>query len=115
MRMLGSMSVRVLGDRHRDEVLAILDSAPLANVFVSSRVRSAGLDPDRLGAQMWGYTREGRLTSLCYSGASLIPIAATPDAVRAFAERARTQGRRCSSIVGPLDAVTRLWEALGPY
>jgi len=115
MRMLGASPVRVLDDRYRDEVLAILDAAPVANVFVSSRVHAAGLDPGRLGAQMWGYTCEGRLTSLCYSGANLIPIAAGPDAVRAFAERARTQGRRCSSIVGPVDAVTGLWEMLGPY
>lgn len=114
--MLGASSpVRVLDDRYRDEVLAILDAEPVANVFVSSRVHAAGLDPGRLGAQMWGYTREGRLTSLCYSGANLIPVAAGPDAVRAFAERARTQGRRCSSIVGPVDAVTGLWEMLGPY
>src|SRR3954451_11630108 len=98
MRMLGASPVRVLDDRHRDEVLAILDSAPVTNVFVSSRVHAAGLDPGRLGAQMWGFTHEGRLTSLCYAGANLVPIAATADAVRAFAERARAQGRRCSSI-----------------
>src|SRR5690606_20563288 len=112
MRMLGSMPVRVLDDRHRAEALAILDADPVANVFVASRVHTAGLDPRRLGAQMWGYLRDGRLTSLCYSGANLIPVAAGPEAVRAFAERARAQGRRCSSIVGPVDAVAELWEIL---
>ncbi len=115
MRMLGSMPVRVLDDRHRAEALAILDADPVANVFVASRVHTAGLDPRRLGAQMWGYLRDGRLTSLCYSGANLIPVAAGPEAVRAFAERARAQGRRCSSIVGPVDAVAELWEILSPY
>lgn len=115
MRMLGSLPVRVLDDRYRDEVLAILDSEPVANVFVSSRVHAVGLDPSRLGAQMWGYIRDGRLASLCYSGANLIPVAADSDAVRAFAERARSQGRRCSSIVGPVGAVTELWELLAPY
>lgn len=115
MRMLGSMPVRVLDDRHRAEALAILDADPVANVFVGSRVHSAGLDPRRLGAQMWGYLRDGRLTSLCYSGANLIPVAAGPEAVSAFAEWARAQGRRCSSIVGPLDAVGELWEILSPY
>lgn len=115
MRMLGSMPVRVLDDRHRDTVLAILDSDPVSNVFVSSRVRAAGLNPDRLGAQMWGYIRDGELTSLCYSGANLIPIAADSEAVRAFAERARNEGRRCSSIVGQADAVRELWDLLAPY
>src|SRR5919109_5495315 len=105
MRMLGSLPVRVLDDRHRDEVLAILDTDPVANVFVASRVHAAGLDPGRLGAQMWGYVRDGRPTALCYSGANLIPVGTDSEAVRAFAERARAQGRRCSSIVGPVDAV----------
>ncbi|SFN09646.1 MULTISPECIES: GNAT family N-acetyltransferase [Actinomadura] len=113
--MLGSVPVRVLDDRHRAEALAILDADPVSNVFVSSRVHAAGLDPRRLGAQMWGYLRDGRLVSLCYSGANLIPVAAGPEAVRAFAERAQAQGRRCSSIVGPVDAVGDLWEILAPY
>lgn len=115
MRMLGSMPVRVLDDRYRAEALAILDADPVSNVFVSSRVHAAGLDPRRLGAQMWGYLRDGRLVSLCYSGANLIPVAAGPEAVRAFAERAQAHGRRCSSIVGPVDAVGELWEILAPY
>ncbi|TDD92643.1 GNAT family N-acetyltransferase [Actinomadura rubrisoli] len=113
--MLGSLPVRVLDDRYRAEALAILDADPVENVFVSSRVHAAGLDPRRLGAQMWGYLRDGRLVSLCYSGANLIPVAAGPEAVRAFAERAQAQGRRCSSIVGPVDSVGELWEILGPY
>ncbi|NKZ05918.1 GNAT family N-acetyltransferase [Actinomadura latina] len=113
--MLGSMPVRVLDDRYRAEALAILDADPVSNVFVSSRVHAAGLDPRRLGAQMWGYLSDGRLVSLCYSGANLIPVAAGPEAVRAFAERAQAQGRRCSSIVGPVGAVGELWEILAPY
>jgi predicted GNAT family acetyltransferase len=35
--------------------------------------------------------------------------------VRAFAERARRQGRRCSSIVGPAPAVEELWQLLQPH
>ncbi|MQY02949.1 hypothetical protein ACRB68_09840 [Actinomadura sp. RB68] len=115
MRMLGSLPVRVLDDRHRDEALSILDADPVANVFVASRVHAAGLDPRRLGAQMWGYPRDGRLSALCYAGANLIPVGAGPEAVRAFGERAQAQGRRCSSIVGPLEATRELWEFLAPY
>jgi predicted GNAT family acetyltransferase len=115
MRRLGSASVRVLDDRHREDVLSILNADSIANVFVASRVYSAGLDQSRLGAQMWGYVDDGQLRSLCYSGANLVPVATTPDAVRAFAERARAQGRRCSSIVGPIEAVAQLWELLEPH
>src|SRR5918992_3042970 len=115
MRMLGSASVRVLDDRYREEALSILDADSIANVFVASRVHTIGLDQARLGAQMWGYIHDSRLRSLCYSGANLVPVAATSEAVQAFADRARAQGRRCSSIVGPIDAVAEMWESLEPY
>jgi predicted GNAT family acetyltransferase len=108
-------SLRLLTDRDQEEALAICDRDPVANVFVSSRVRGGGLDAGRLGAQVWGYAEAARLVSLCYSGANLVPVAATPAALTAFAERARLQGRRCSSIVGPAAAVGGLWGMLAPY
>jgi hypothetical protein len=107
--------LRVLDDRDLPAVHAILDSDPVANVFVSARVRAAGLNPARLGAEMWGYSVRRKLVSLCYAGANLVPVGATPDAVRAFADRARWQGRRCSSIVGPAEMVEPLWERLEPH
>src|SRR5436189_4004499 len=110
-----SASVRLLDERDRGAVLAICDRDPVTNVFVSSRVRSLGLEPGRLGAQMWGHAPGGRLESLCYSGANLVPVAATPDAVVAFADRALRQGRRCSSVVGPASAVQALWGLLRPH
>ncbi|MBV9095564.1 MAG: GNAT family N-acetyltransferase [Streptosporangiaceae bacterium] len=106
--------VRLLDEQDRGAVLAICDADPVTNVFVSSRVRSLGLDPGRLGAQLWGHARGGRLESLCYSGANLVPVAATPDAVAAFADRALRQGRRCSSVVGPAAQVQALWALLRP-
>jgi predicted GNAT family acetyltransferase len=108
-------SLRLLNDHDRDAALAVCDSDVVANVFVAARLRGAGLDPARLGAQVWGYAEGGELVSLCYSGANLVPVAATPAALRAYAERARIQGRRCSSIVGPADAVGDLWGMLAPY
>uniref|UniRef100_UPI003415F747 GNAT family N-acetyltransferase n=1 Tax=Sphaerisporangium sp. NPDC088356 TaxID=3154871 RepID=UPI003415F747 len=113
--MLRTSASRVLDDQDREEVLSILDADPVANVFVASRVRSVGLSPARLGGQMWGFGPRGGLTSLCYAGANLVPVNAGPEAVQAFADRARRQGRRCSSIVGPADAVERIWERLEPY
>ncbi len=108
-------SLRLLTDRDRDEALAVCERDPVANVFVSARIRSGGLDPMRLGAQVWGYQDAGRLVSLCYSGANLVPVEAGPAAVAAFAERARRQGRRCSSIAGPAQAVGDLWRRLAPF
>ena len=107
--------MRVLDARDRDEVLALLARDPIADVFVASRIEAAGLDSWRLGAEMWGYGDRGRLESVCYSGANLVPCQASPDAVRAYAERARRQGRRCSSIVGPAEAVLAMWRLLQPH
>ncbi|WP_285704528.1 GNAT family N-acetyltransferase [Microtetraspora sp. NBRC 16547] len=113
--MLRTSASRVLDDNDREEVLALLDSDPVANVFVASRVRSVGLSPTRLGGQMWGFGPRGGLVSLCYAGANLVPVNAGREAVHAFADRARKQGRRCSSIVGPAGAVEQLWERLEPH
>ena len=104
----------MLDGRDLDEARALLTVDPVADVFVASRLLAGGLDPVRLGAEVWGYGDRGRLESLCYSGANLVPVQASPEAVRAFADRARRQGRRCSSIVGPADAVVPLYELLRP-
>ncbi len=109
-----SASLRLLTDHDRDEVLALCDRDPIANVFVGSRVRSASLEPARLGGQLWGYPDGGELTAVCYSGANLVPVEAGPDAIEAFAGKARMQGRRCSSIVGPARPVAQLWSLLAP-
>ncbi|MDT9690975.1 GNAT family N-acetyltransferase [Streptomyces sp. P9(2023)] len=112
--MLTQTTTRVLEPADLGAALAVLESAPVENAFVAARVQAAGLDPWRLGGEMWGWYTDGRLRSLCYSGANLVPICATPEAVRAFADRARRTGRRCSSIVGPSEPTTLLWSLLEP-
>jgi len=110
-----SDQARLLDDRDQDAALGLCAVDPVANVFVESRIRAFGLDPGRLGAQVWGLEQGGRLASLCYAGANLVPVQASPQAVAAFAERALRQGRRCSSIVGASAAVGELWGLLRPY
>lgn len=112
--MLRTAALKVLDARDRHDVAALLGRDPVAHVFVASRVHVAGFDPWRLGGELWGYVVDGQLESMCYAGANLVPVEATPDALRAFADRARRQGRRCSSLVGPADEVLALWEQLEP-
>ena len=109
--MLRTASVRKLRANEVPDALALTDLDPVANVFVASRLAAAGAD-SRLGADLWVYDVDGRLESLCYVGANLVPVEATADAVTAFAARARREGRRCSSIVGPADVVSPLWAQL---
>src|SRR5688572_9678525 len=101
-------SVRLLEDRDLDAAYDVLARDPVVNCFVTSRLDLAGLDPRRLGAEVWGYVRDGSLTSLCYAGPNFVPVGADADACAAFAERARRQGRHCLSIVGPLEEVDAL-------
>ncbi|WP_223837677.1 GNAT family N-acetyltransferase [Streptomyces venezuelae] len=113
--MLTQTTTRVLEPSDLALALEVLDRDPVANAFVTSRVQVAGLDPWRLGGEMWGFYTDGELRSLCYAGANLVPVCATPEAVRAFADRARRTGRRCSSIVGPAEPTGQLWGLLEPH
>ncbi|MFG2892908.1 GNAT family N-acetyltransferase [Streptomyces sp. NPDC048248] len=113
--MLTTTTIKVLEPGELDDALVVLDRDPVANAFVAARVQVAGLDPWRLGGEMWGWYVDGRLESLCYAGANLVPVCATPEAIRGFAERARRQGRRCSSIVGPAGPTAELWSLLEPH
>lgn len=112
--MLHTTALRVLRPPDLAEVTELLSRDPVADVFVASRVQAVGLDPTRLGGEMWGHVVDGRLDALCHAGANLVPVQAGPEAVRAFADRARRQGRRCASIVGEASAVSTMWETLEP-
>ena len=101
--------LRVLSPRDLDSVMQVLAKNPIAHCFVASRVKGSGLDPWRLGGELWGWSEDGELVSLLYLGANLVPVETTTAARTAFAERLRRIGRRCSSIVGPADDVNELW------
>lgn len=112
--MLRTTSLRLCGAADLDDVLALLDEDPVVNAFLGARVRASGLEPWRLGGQVWAHVVDGRMDALCYAGANLVPVRAGHDALAAFAERARRQGRRCSSLVGPASMVLPLWDLLEP-
>jgi GNAT superfamily N-acetyltransferase len=88
---------------------------PVVNVFVDYRSRVTQLDPRWMGGEMWGYVEDGELVSACHAAANLVPVNATPDAIAAFAARGIRMRRRCSTIVGPADAVAGLWEHLSEH
>lgn len=78
--------------------------------MVAARVEVAGLDPWRLGGELWA--TGSRLDGICFSGANLVPLRGNRSALRAFADRARRRGRGCSSLVGRAELVLPLWEDL---
>ena len=110
--MLDTTSVRVLTPDDLPAAMSVVARDPVANVFVASRLAATGMARNRLGAEVWGYEVDGRLESLCYVGANVVPVQAGPAAARAFAARAARQTRTCSSIVGRADAIGELWGRL---
>jgi uncharacterized protein len=86
--ILRTASTRVLDDSDLPALAALLAADPIGNCSVTARIESYGLSPHRLGAQVWG--SGGTLNAACYAGA----------------------GRRCSSIVGRVEAVEPLWSDL---
>jgi predicted GNAT family acetyltransferase len=110
LRLAGA---RLLDDRDLSALRELLDRDPVAHCLVAARVEAGGLEPWRLGAEVWGYGG-ARLEAACFAGTNLVPVGSARPALHAFAERARRLGRRCSSIVGPAEAVGPLWRLLAP-
>ncbi len=92
---------------------AALDDDPVAACMVAARVEVAGLDPWRLGGELWAVGP--RFDGLCFSGANLVPLRGDRAALRSFAERARRHGRTCSSLVGRAELVLPLWDDLATH
>jgi uncharacterized protein len=84
--------------------------------MVAARIELLGMDPWRLGGELWGCEPRGfrpsRLDSLCFAGSNLVPLQGNKSALRAFADRALRRRRMCSSVVGPAEQVLGLWSEL---
>ncbi|RZQ64835.1 GNAT family N-acetyltransferase [Amycolatopsis suaedae] len=114
--MLRLAGARLLDDRDYPAVRTLLATDPVASCMVSARIEAAGLDPWRLGGELWAAdarpARSGRISGLCFSGPNLIPLRGNAGAWRSFADRALRRQRACSSLVGPADQVLGLWDEL---
>ncbi|MGH3831736.1 MAG: GNAT family N-acetyltransferase [Pseudonocardiaceae bacterium] len=117
--MLKHAGARLLDDRDVRGVRAALAADPVMSCMVAARVENSGLDPWRLGGELWGFPGApvasdlgADLEGLCFSGANLVPLRGGRPAIRAFAERAARRARCCSSLVGPAEQVLGLWSEL---
>jgi uncharacterized protein len=107
-----TVPVRLLGNADRGVVERLLARDPISTAQVAERVQVAGLSW-RVDARVLGYGTRGRLESLCWLGANLIPVHATTSTViEAFARAAGDGPRTCSSLVGDCDGVLGLWDHL---
>lgn len=88
----------------------VLDADPVGSCMVAARVADHGIDSNAIGGELW--TRRRAEESLCYAGANLIPLRGTTSDLHAFADKAMSSARRCSSLVGRADLVLPLWQRL---
>lgn len=98
--------------RDVDKVRAVLEQDPVASCMVACRVLDFGVDPNAIGGELW--TRREPAESLCYAGANLIPLRGNAEDLMAFADKALSVPRRCSSLVGRAELVMPLWQRLEP-
>ncbi|WP_046322057.1 GNAT family N-acetyltransferase [Mycobacterium sp. UM_Kg1] len=91
-------------------VWQVLAEDPVGSCMVAARVADHGVDPRLIGGELW--TRGGVDESLCYAGANLIPLRGTPADLTAFADKAASAIRRCSSLVGRAELVLPMWQRL---
>ena len=91
-------------------VRRVLDEDPVAACMVAARVAEHGIGPSAIGGELW--TRRRADESLCYAGANLIPLRGSTGDLNAFADKAMSQARRCSSLVGRSELVLPMWQRL---
>jgi len=91
-------------------VRQVLDADPVGSCMVDSRVAEHGVDPSAIGGELW--TRGRAAESLCYAGANLIPLRGAAADLYAFADKAVSAARRCSSLVGRAELVLPMWRRL---
>lgn len=106
--------VRVLGTADLPDFLRLAAREPVVNAFADYRARTTNLEPRWLGGEVWGRYTDGELTAACHVGANLVPVQASEDDARVFAERARARGRTVSTIVGPQPAIRAFWDVVSP-
>lgn len=110
-RLVDERRVSVVRDiRDTAAVRQVLDDDPVASCMVASRVAEHGIEPSGIGGELW--TRRRASESLCYAGANLIPLRGGLSDLNAFADKAMSQARRCSSLVGRAELVLPMWQRL---
>jgi predicted GNAT family acetyltransferase len=103
---------RVSVERDAAAVWRVLDEDPVGACMVAARVADYGADPYAIGGELW--TRRGADESLCYAGSNLTPLRGLSGDLDAFADKALSMSRRCSSLVGRAELVLPVWQRLEP-
>lgn len=99
--------VRELDDADLASLRLLLDADPIVNAVITARLAAAGtVHEARLGGRFLGSGGVGhQLEAACYAGGSVAPIGGDARAWESFAARMGSAPRRCSSLIGSMQAV----------
>lgn len=105
--------VRSLTRADLDEALELCARDPAAHVFVAARLLECA--PTGSFDSALGVREDGRLSSICWASANVVPVESDATSRAMFAERMRRWRGRVASLLGPRDEVVDLWSALEPH
>lgn len=105
--------VRSLTRSDVDDALELCSRNVAAHVFVAARIVES-VQTGTLSAAM-GVREDGRLTSLCWASANVVPVETSAESRILYAERIRRWRGRVASLLGPREEVVDLWDALEPH
>lgn len=105
--------VRSLTRSDVDDALELCSRNVAAHVFVAARILESV--PAGSVAAAMGVREDGRLTSMCWASANVVPVESTAESRALYAERVRRWRGRVASLLGPRDEVVDLWDALEPH
>ncbi|MCB0917066.1 MAG: GNAT family N-acetyltransferase [Actinobacteria bacterium] len=88
----------------------LVERDPIVHCFPASR-----LVPGSPPIPIWGYERDGELTSAVFAGLNMVPVETTTQAREEFASYAAVSPRRPSSIAGRQGEVLDLWQRIEPF
>lgn len=102
---------RALGPDDLEPALALCAVDPVANVLAAVRI-SEGAGRPSFGAGAWGAFEDGRLLSLAWVGANVVPVSPTGRGLEAISRAVVVHNRVFSSLVGDGPAVHTVWSHL---
>ena len=108
-------TVEIITASGRAELERLVAADPLVNAVVAARLATYhSVDPLRFGGVLLGSYAEAGLTGAAFNGGNLLPVGGTTDDWVALADQVARGPQVCTSIVGPVDAVSTMWAVLEP-
>lgn len=104
--------LRALSSSDRDAALEMCARDPAANVFLAARILEGGMESR--AASVYGHRTDGRLDSMVWASANIVPVGLDRETAPMYAERLRRWRSRTASLLGPTDQVLGLWDELAP-